>query len=202
MKLTIDSEIIDLPYAAAKSFEAYCQQVMDWLLKRNRSISICKIDGHEVTDIQQANAAFAQAKQMEIESVPLIVALQSAMAIHSARLGRLEKECESLVTDCLIAEPVVVAEKWQSICEMIKEQIGFIPRLASLLTEEMIDAMVNEHCKELTSIMMAVSECFPKADVVTFSDVLEMRLLPWIRGMREFSKAVLKLLDAIQTDVK
>ena len=197
MTLTIDSETVDFPAKPNEAFQDYYERIADLLLKKGRCIGSCRIDGQAVPTVEAGVSLFDAAKAIEIESVPLRVALQANIALQCNTMRRIEDACEGLVTDSLLADPKQVAAAWQSLCEEIKSILTFIPRLAPLLSDEQVDALVDGRLNELNGIMGEIAEFLGKGDVVGFSDILEMKLLPWVGGLREFFQAQLSLVEAM-----
>jgi len=197
MILTIDSESIDFPSLPGETFQEYYERVADLLLKKNRCIGSCRIDGAEVATIEEGTPLFLNASAMTIESVSVRVALQANIALQCNTMRRIEEACEGLVTDSLLAEPKQVAASWQSLCEEIKSILTFIPRLGMLLTDEQVDALIEGRLKELNAAMTEIAGFLGKGDVVGFSDTLEMKLLPWVVGLREFFQAQLSVVETI-----
>lgn len=194
MKLLIDSKIVeDLP--SSQSFGEYCQNIMQRLLAKNRSIGSCKIDGKNINSVEDANQAFPNAQSIEIESIPLHEAVETAVSTNMLRINQLQEKCDALVTDCLLAEPLEIAQQWQDLCTTLIELIAFLPTLGYVLTDEQVTKLADQECQELQKIMKDVAEVFPKADVVSFSDILEMRLSPWLKTMKELFQTVLKQIE-------
>jgi hypothetical protein len=195
MKLIIDSKPVKLSDNEPTSFSEYCAQIMEWLLERERSISKCKLDGKPIEFIEEANDLYLNSSTCEIESIPLRVAVQSALALQCNYLRVLETECEQLVTDSLLAEPKEIMRQWYNICQHLKNQIAFLQKMASLFTEKEVDAIVDTHLAQLNGLMKDAAAAINAADVVTFSDVIELKLLPWQKAFREFLLESLRKIE-------
>ncbi|MFZ5806356.1 MAG: hypothetical protein ACOY3I_04025 [Verrucomicrobiota bacterium] len=195
MKFVIDSEIVELPQSKFQSFNDCCHAAMEWLLERNRSIQSCHINGKEVSSLEDANQLFASAQSIEVQSVPLNEAMESTVALRCTQWRGLEEQCENLVTDCLLAEPLEIAKQWQDLCQILNEQIKFIPNLSFWITDDQVAQLADQDFKELGQIMNRISEDLAKADVVAFSDILEVRLLPWMKNMRGLFEATLQKME-------
>lgn len=198
MKFVIDSEEISLPETSRQSFQQCCQNIMALLLEKERSIGSFKIDGKDVESIKDADQSFSQAQQVEVESLPLAEALQSALTGTINEIRKLETMCETLVTDCLLADPDNIAQQWQDLCKELTKLIGFFPSLGYLLTEKQINELIDQRYAEFNQIMKDIAEVLPKADVVAFSDILETRLQPWLKNMRDFSQEALQRAEIIK----
>jgi hypothetical protein len=96
-----------------------------------------------------------------------------------------------------LGEPVEVAMRWQAICEEIKAQVGFLPRLAGLLTETQVDHLVDSQLKDLGKVMQTLHAAFNKADTLEISDSIELQLLPWLRQLRAFMENCLELVKSL-----
>ena len=83
-----------------------------------------------------------------------------------------------MVTQVLLGEPQEIATRWERICEELKAQIGFLPRLTGLLTETQVNELVDRELKELSRVMHALHAAFNKGDTLEISDSIELRLLP------------------------
>jgi hypothetical protein len=200
MKIIIDSEEIQIPQAEqATTFMEACKSIAAWLLLRQRSIKLCEIDGKALHSLEEADLAYKTGKQLEVASLPLLSAIQDALTLNLNQLRVLESKCENLVTDALLAEPEDIAQQWENLCTSLREMLKFIPQIAYLLTEEELNHLTDETYLNLTKIMQDISEYLPKADVVMFSDILELRLLPWLKSLREFTENVGKQFEANQT---
>jgi hypothetical protein len=186
MKLIIDSKPVAIPAAESQSFQELCSGVMDWLMDQKRSISSCKFDGRLVKTIEEADSIFDSAMLCEIESIPIEIAMQSALALQCNYLGELESRCEKLVTESLLSDPREIIETWRGICDNLKQQISFIPQLGALLTEDQVDELINERMECFNHLMKDAAAALSAADVVQFSDVLELKLIPWLQHYREF----------------
>ncbi|HEY8966186.1 MAG TPA: hypothetical protein VIM58_07075 [Candidatus Methylacidiphilales bacterium] len=196
MTLTIDSETVDFPPKPGEAFAEYYERIADHLLDKHRCIGTCRIDGKEVPTLDEGAALFAGASTIEIDSVSVRVALQANIALQCNAMRKIEDACETLVTDALLAEPKQVANSWQDLCQEIKGVLDFIPRLGVLLSDEQVDSLVDGRLKELNGIMTEISGFLGKGDVVGFSDTLEMKLLPWVAGLREFFQAQLAVVES------
>ncbi|MEI9998750.1 MAG: hypothetical protein WDO13_06055 [Verrucomicrobiota bacterium] len=135
MKILIDNTPLEEDYDIPKTFPEFCEQMMGVLLARNLSIGSCEFDGTVVSTLEEAHDLYARSKVCRIASIPLAVALEAALGQKIEDARKLEEECEGLVTQALLAEPAEIALRWQAICEEIKAQIGFLPRLSGLLTD-------------------------------------------------------------------
>ncbi len=167
---------------------------MGVLLARNLSIGSCEFDGTVVHTIEEAHDLYARCEICRISSIPLAVALEAALAQKLRDAQKLEGECENLVTQALLAEPAEIAARWHSICEEIKAQIGFLPRLSGLLTDAQINHLVDRQLQDLGKVMHALHAAFNAGDTLEISDSLELRLLPWLRQLRGFMESCLELV--------
>lgn len=194
MKLLIDSKVIeDIPQT--QSFNEYCQSIMERLLTQNRSISSCKIDGKIINTMEEADRAFNGAQSIEFESISLPKAVLASLTTNNLLIDQLQEKCETLVTDCLLSDPLEIVQQWQTLCSSLSDLIAFLPTLGYVLNDEQVSTITNKECQDFQEIMKAVAEVFPKADVVAFSDILEMRLLPWLKTMKEIFQGVLKQIE-------
>jgi len=194
MKILIDNNPLEQELPTPKDFPDLCEKVMTILLARNLSIGTCEIDGTVINNLAEAHDLFSRCEVCKIASIPLAVALEAALA-HQCREGqRLEGECEVLVTQALLAEPAEIAARWQTICEQIKAQIGFLPRLSGLLTDAQVNHLVDRQLAELGKVMHALHAAFNAGDTLEISDSIELRLLPWLRQLRSFMENCLELV--------
>ena len=197
MQVIIDSETVELDTKTNNNFEDTCSVIMKWLVQRDRSISKCKIDGKLIETIEEARSLFNDKSSLEIESIPVAVALHQSVGEHCDTLTRIEEDCDELVTDSLLEEPEVLLKKWQSLCHKLKQEIGFLPNLGPLLTDEQLDSLIEKNLTDLNSIMNDIQQALSKADVVAFSDILELRLSVWIASFNEFLMTQHKMLEPI-----
>jgi len=197
MKILIDDNPLDHDFTPPESFQEFCEKMMGVLLARNRSIGSCEFDGTIISTLEQAHDLYSRCEVCRISSVPLAVALEAALAQHVSEARKLEEECESLVTQALLAEPAEIAARWHAICEEIKAQIGFLPRLSGLLTESQINHLVDRQLQELGQVMHALHAAFNAGDTLEISDSLELRLLPWLRQLRDFMENCLALVKKL-----
>lgn len=194
MKILIDNESLQENLPVAVTFPEFCEQIMGLLLTRNRSIGSCELDGTLVKNIEEADELFSHCKVVKIASIPLAVALEATLASRVADGRRLEQECTDMVTQVLLGEPAEIAARWQKICDEIKEQVGFLPRLTGLLTETQVTNLVERELKELGRVMHALHAAFNNGDTLEISDSIELRLLPWLRKLRAFLENCLQLV--------
>jgi len=197
MTLTIDSSPLDLPVLPGETFKAYFNRIADHLLKSGRCIGTSQIDGQPVQDISFGQDLFKTASTLAIETVPLHVALQANIGLQCNAMRRIEDSCENLITDALLADPRQVANAWVSLCDEIKGILAFLPVLNGLLTEQQLDSLIDDRLAALNAVMNEIGETLSKADVVAFSDLLELKLMPWLVGMREFLQSQLTLVDTL-----
>lgn len=198
MKILIDNNPLEQKIPESKNFPEFCQKIMEILLARNLSIGSCEFDGTVVSTLEEAHDLFSRCEICNIASIPLSVALESALQQKCLDARRLESECEDLVTQALLAEPAEIVVRWQSICEEIKAQVGFLPRLAGLLTPSQVNQLVDRQLKDLGKVMHALHSAFNNADTLEISDSLELRLLPWLRQLRAFMENCLQLVKTLQ----
>ncbi len=170
---------------------------MEILLARNLSIGSCEFDGKVVSNLEEAHELFPRCEICKIASIPLAVALEAALNHKCAEARRLESECESLVTQALLGEPTEIALRWQAICEEIKAQIGFLPRLSGLLTDAQVNHLVDRQLKDLGKVMHALHAAFNHGDTLEISDSIELRLLPWLRQLRALMENCLQLVKTL-----
>ena len=197
MKILIDNNPLEAKLPLPKSFPEFCEQIMEILLARNLSIGSCEFDGTTVSSLEEAHDLFLNSEICKIASIPLAVALEAALSHKCAEARRLESECEELVTQALLGEPTEIATRWHAICEEIKAQIGFLPRLSGLLTEAQIKHLVDRQLKDLGKVMHALHAAFNNADTLEISDSIELRLLPWLRQLRGFMENCLELVKTL-----
>lgn len=202
MKLLIDSEPVELAGGQATTFSACCREVMQHLLKRNRAIDALLLDGRPVDSVAQAEADFAAAAVCEFRTVPLGDAVRGLLETYERDLRTLEASVENLVTESLLAEPETVAGLWRDLCEAVKLAIARLPQLAALLTDEEIDEIAERRMTDFNNAMRDIATALNKADLVAFSDILELRLLAWLRGIREIVARQMASLHADQHGVR
>ena len=199
MKLTLDSENLELNPEATKDLGACCSEVMKMLLSRSRSIASCAIDGKLYSTMPEASEAFSRAKAVTFTSIPLKTALIGMAEEHNAEMIVVEEICEALVTDSLLAEPDEIVRQWSTLCEKIKERITHLGSLASVQGIDKMNELIDVHYVRLNEIMKHLGEVFSKADVVACSDALEGQLLPWIKQMREFSISFTETIETLNS---
>jgi hypothetical protein len=184
LKVVIDSTPVQLELPQGSSFAALCEAAMKVLLEKNRAIAHCKIDGKLVEDPESANETIGSASLLEIESLPLKEVLLVSIQNHITDLKRLEQSAEQLVTDCLLAEPQEIVNQWTEICEQTKKKLSFIPTLAPILSEKQLEEKMDPLFKNLAGIMSEAGTSFSTADVVSFSDTIENKFIPWLHQFR------------------
>jgi hypothetical protein len=197
MKILIDNDQLMEGPPAAANFSEFCEKIMGILLARNLSIGTCEIDGKMVKDLAEADQLFSDCKVCKIASVPLAVAMETALAAKCQDARRLEQDCQDMVTQVLLGEPTEIANRWHSICDEIKAQVGFLPRLTGLLTQPQVTQLVDRELKELGRVMHALHAAFNNADTLEISDSIELRLLPWLRQQRAFLENCLQLVKTL-----
>lgn len=197
MKILIDNDPLTESLPVTHNFSEFCEKIMGILLARNLSIGSCEIDGKMVKDIAEADQLFSNCKVCKIASIPLAVAMETALAAKCQDARRLEQDCQDMVTQVLLGEPIEIAGRWHSICDEIKAQVGFLPRLTGLLTQEQVTQLVDRELKELGRVMHALHAAFNKADTLEISDSIELRLLPWLRQQRSFLENCLQLIKTL-----
>ena len=197
MKILIDNDPLTEELPATSSFSEFCEKIMGVLLTRNLSIGTCEIDGRMVSNLAEADQLFSDCKVCKIASIPLAVALETALATKCQDAARLEKECQDMVTQVLLGEPVEIANRWRIICDEIKAQVGFLPRLSGLLTQAQVSQLVDRELKELGRVMHALHAAFNNADTLEISDSIELRLLPWMCQLRSFLDNCLQLVKTL-----
>ena len=197
MKILIDNNPLEEQIPLPKSFPEFCEQIMEILLARNLSIGSCEFDGTVVNSLEEAHDLFQNSEICKIASIPLAVALEAALSHKCDDARRLEKECEALVTQALLGEPTEIALCWQSICEEIKAQIGFLPRLSGLLTDSQVNQLVDRQLRDLGKVMHSLHTAFNNADTLEISDSIELRLLPWLRQLRGLMENCLQLVKTL-----
>jgi hypothetical protein len=194
MKILIDNTPLEESLPVVKSFPEFCERIMEILLARNLSIGTCEFDGKIVNNLEEAHDLFTSSEVCKIASIPLAVALEAALVHKVQEAHRIESACEELVTQALLAEPREIAARWHSICEDIKAQIGFLPRLSGLLTDAQVNHLVDRQLKDLGKVMHALHAAFNHGDTLEISDSIELRLLPWLRQLRTFIENCLQLV--------
>ncbi len=194
MKILIDNNPLEEQLPLSKNFPEFCEHIMEILLARNLSIGTCEFDGRVVNNLEEAHDLFTRSEVCRIASIPLAVALEAALAYKVQEAHRIELECEELVTQSLLAEPREIAARWHSICENIKAQVGFLPRLSGLLTDAQVNHLVDRQLKDLGKVMHALHAAFNHGDTLEISDSIELRLLPWLRQLRAFMENCLQLV--------
>ncbi len=197
MKILIDNNPLEQNFVLPKSFPEFCEQMMSVLLAKNLSIGSCEFDGTIVHNLDEAHDLYTRSEICKINSIPLAVALEAALAEKVRDALALETKCEGLVTQALLGEPSEIAACWHGICEEIKAQIGFLPRLSGLLTDEQVNHLVDRQLQELGKVMHALHAAFNAGDTVEISDSLELRLLPWLRQLRAFMESCLTLAKTL-----
>jgi hypothetical protein len=168
---------------------------MERLLSQDLAIGSCKLDGKPIDSMEEGDRRFGSESLIEVESLPLVAALQAIISLRCNQLRKIETECEALVTESLVGEPTSVLETWQKICEGIKSQVGYLPQIGALLLDDQVEKTVVAHLNDLNKIMNSCAQALSAGDVVTFSDTLELMLIPWLRGIHETILGILKRID-------
>jgi hypothetical protein len=197
MKILIDNDPLTEALPEMRNFSEFCEKIMGILLARNLSIGTCEIDGTVVANLDEADLLFTAAKVCKIASIPLAVAMETALAAKCDAARQLEQDCQDMVTQVLLGEPAEIASRWGKICDEIKAQVGFLPRLGGLLTEAQVSHLVDRELKELGRVMHVLHAAFNKADTLEISDSIELRLLPWLRQQRAFLENCLQLIKTL-----
>ncbi|MEM9400380.1 MAG: hypothetical protein AAF984_09245 [Verrucomicrobiota bacterium] len=197
MEVIIDSEEVKISNDQTPSFTKCCEVIMEMLISKDRSIALCKINGQAVNTLAEADSLFTPDCSMEVETVSVLKALEEAVKVKCQELHGAEDACEQLVTDSLLEEPEELVRQWQNLCGQLKEQVGFIPKLGPLLTEEQINMLIEVKLEELNAVMKDTQKALSKADVVAFSDILELRLSAWIISFREFLETQCKMVETL-----
>ena len=197
MKILIDNSPLEEKLSVPKSFPEFCEKIMEILLARNLSIGSCEFDGTVVNNLEEAHDLFSRCEICRIASIPLAVAMEAALGHKCEDARKLEAECEALVTQALLGEPTEIALRWHAICEEIKSQIGFLPRLSGLLTETQVNHLVDRQLKDLGRVMHGLHAAFNNGDTLEISDSIELRLLPWLRQLRSFLDNCLQLVKTL-----
>ena len=70
--------------------------------------------------------------------------------------------------------------------------------LSGLLTESQINDLVDRQLHDLGKVMHALHAAFNAGDTLEISDSLELRLLPWLRQLREFMESCLTLVKKLK----
>jgi hypothetical protein len=197
MKIMIDDAPMPETLPESRTFSEFCEKIMGILLARNLSIGTCELDGTVVKNLEEADRLFSSCTVCKIASIPLAVALESALAGKCQDARQIEQECQGLVTQVLLGEPAEIAARWHSICEEIKAQVGFLPRLSGVLTDAQVNQLVERELKELAKVMHALHAAFNNGDTVEISDSIELRLLPWLHQLRSFLENCLQLVKTL-----
>jgi hypothetical protein len=197
MKILIDNSPLEQDFVLPKSFPEFCEQMMGVLLARNLSIGSCEFDGTIVSSLAEAHDLYARSEICKISSIPLAAALEAALLEKVQDAQKIEAECENLVTQALLGEPAEIAARWHGLCEEIKAQLGFLPRLSGLLTDAQINQLVDRQLQDLGKVMHALHAAFNAGDTLEISDSLELRLLPWLRQLRGFMENCLALVRTL-----
>jgi hypothetical protein len=197
MKILIDNNPLEEKIPVPQTFPEFCEQMMEILLARNLSIGSCEFDGTVVTSLEEAHDLFSRCEICRIASIPLAVALEAALSHKCQDARRLEEECETLVTQALLGEPKEIASRWHTICDEIKSQVGFLPRLSGLLTDTQVNHLVDSQLKDLSKVMHSLHAAFNNGDTLEISDSIELRLLPWLRQLRAFMENCLQLVKKL-----
>ncbi len=197
MKILIDNHPVESGLPEAKDFSEFCARIMEILLADNLSIGSCEFDGIPVVNLEEAHDLFSRCEICRIASVPLASALEAALNQQCQKARQLEGECETLVTEALVGEPAEVAISWQLICEEIKLQVGFLPRLSGLLTDAQVTHIIDRQLAELGKVMWELHAAFNRGDTMGISDSIELRLLPWLRQSRAFLESCRQLVSTL-----
>lgn len=200
LKVVIDSVPVQLEIPQEASFANICASAMKVLLEKNRAISQCKLDGKVVEEPDKVDALLPTFSLLEIESQPLKEVLTIALQQHVLDLKQLEQSTEQLVTDCLLAEPQEIVDQWTGICDITKKKLSIIPTLAPILDEKQLETKMEPLFKDLNLIMTEASGSFSTADVVSFSDTLENRFIPWIQRFRAVIQSALTEVEKIKNE--
>ncbi len=186
MKLFIDQKELTEKKIGGTTFSEFCSELMSHLLAHDNSIACIKLDGTEMSNLEAAEDAFANASLCEVVTLPVKEALQSSVTLQKQRLSQLVEACNELVTDCLLDEPSKVAKDWTEICIAMKSEISLIPSWSHYIVEEEVIIRLESKLASLDSMMKKIHENLNKADVVGFSDILELETVPWLNDLADF----------------
>lgn len=171
-----------------KSFEELCTTCSTRLKSSGRAIRTVRMDGVEV-DCNNPPSIYElmSAERVEIGSCLLAELVHVALRYQQETAQSLADKIMELSTDCLIELPQETFEKWRSALESLKSLIGFIPHFyviqssAGVAVDEALETTLTNRIHTIQNAVDEARCALDAQDIVQFSDILELRMVPWLR---------------------
>lgn len=119
----------------------------------------------------------------------------SILMAQISRADALSISVRDLSVDCLIELPSEFFPTWKNILETLKSMVGIIP-LFYIMDDEKKRIITEDYLMEkiasIEEIVDSARKSLEAQDIVQFSDVLELQMIPWITKFSEIPKKLIK----------
>lgn len=196
MNLYLDGKPLELPESLdCENFEDFCQICSKRLHIEDRAIHSIHLDGKEVDcTTLPSDHSFLNAQKIEIMSCLLKDLVLTVLQAQEKSAQDLAGKVMELSTNCLIESPRETFDCWKNILEILKSLVGFIPKFLAiqpLLSDAEIELTETDLTNRIQEIQEFVDTCrkaLDSQDIVQFSDVLELRIVPWLKSHADLSQ--------------
>ena len=180
-----------------KSFEELCSKCSNHLQEDGRAIRAISMDGVEV-DCNNPPSVYElmSAKRVEISSCLLNELVGAALRHQHETAQPLVARVMDLSTDCLIEMPQETFGKWKEVLESLKALVGFTPHFFAIQSavhgtaEEGFESALMTHGRAIPDTVDDARRALDAQDIVQFSDILELRIVAWLKKHVELCQQV------------
>lgn len=180
-----------------ETFEELCRQISDHLSAEGKGIGSVRVDGVEVDcSAPPSGEALHESAKIEVTTCQIQAIVANALQEHVDLAERLAGEFLEFSTDTLLMQPQENFDKWRSLLESLKPLIGFIPKfmllqpLSQVESPELSEARLLTFIEEIHGHVEAARRALETSDIVEFSDILELRLAPWLKQFVSLSQTL------------
>jgi hypothetical protein len=187
----LDGEMLDVPKEAIGSLDSVVRFLESAAMDRGRILSSVLVDGLPL-DVLLANNATTTFQRVAAATMsPVDLGTEVVLSARQS-VERLAREVESMVLTVLINDWPVVRRLWLDLTPGLRTPmlgLGFLKELWGLPLEELRvgEATFLDHWERLQGITDDAERLLRGGeDVVGFSQLLELRLKPWLERTLTF----------------
>lgn len=171
-----------------QTFEEICNIYTSHLHESGRAILSIRMDGVEIDcAVPPTETSLRSVKKIEVESCLFEELVVMTLGQISKTALAVSDDVLELSTDCLILTPVETFEKWKTVLEEIKSQVGYVPKFFAMhpfsnpVPEETTEEHLTAHIQEIQHLVDFCRKAWDIQDVVNFSDTLELKIVGWLK---------------------
>lgn len=194
-QVVLDGQPVGLPDWLGQSFDAIKTYIECIAMKDERVLWALNVDGLNV-DLAQSDPLVNSFRHIHGQTISYNELADRLLSAGRSKVRELLRELEPAVLNVLITDEIVVEEAWCDWEPQFREPLFSLRALNELKqhdgSSEVDPVVLNCHLDQLTFTICEVESLFAhrdrqdgSVDLVSFSEILDFTLIPWLKSLDE-----------------